>query len=107
MEARWATIGHAMLHAELILLAQLAPILLLLVWQYEDDLQVAHRLAKPLQRMHQHRSTADELKLLRHVATHTQALSARHNDYVVHYFKLRVESSFSISLRKRQSRAES
>ena len=85
MEARLAAVGQLVVHVEVILAAQLSPIVLLRLGQHQDDLQLTGILAEALQRPHQHRTTANGQELLRYVAAHAQSLSARHDDDVVHH----------------------
>ena len=83
MEARLAAVGQLILHAEIVLLAQLQPIVLLCSGQHEDDLQGGGILAEPLDGAHQDGSATNGQKLLGNVAPHAQTLAACYDNDVV------------------------
>ena len=70
----------------MIFFTKFQPKIPLLSGQNEDDLQVFAIFGKAFHCVHQHGSSANRQKLLRHVATHPQALSAGYNHRVIHHF---------------------
>ena len=85
VEAGFAASDYPMLNPEMVFLTQIRPIFNLFLGQNEDNLQIFAIVGEALQRVHQHRLIAQQLKLLRHVAAHAQAFSACHNDDVIHH----------------------
>ena len=86
VEACLSAVGQGICHIEMIFLAELVPIVLLGLGQYQDDLQIGIVLPESLQRPHQHRLPADGQELFGNVAPHPQALSPCHNYCIVHIF---------------------
>ena len=84
-----------MLHCEVIFLAELAPIVLLGVGQYEDDADGFAVLTETLYGSHQDRLAVNGEELLRQVAAHTQSLSSCHNDDIVLVHTTRTSCLFS------------
>ena len=89
METRLSTIGQLILHIKMILFAEPAPIVLLCLGQYKDNLQIRIVGPEPLECPHQHGLPSDWQELLGNVTPHPQALSACYNDNVIHQRAIR------------------
>ena len=59
VESRFSTISQHIIHFEMILFAELSPIILLGFWQYEDNLQILSIFAEPFECAHQDRLPTD------------------------------------------------
>ena len=73
-----------MLNGEVVLLADLSPVVLLLMWQHKYNLQLIAVGSKSLNGVHEHRLAVQWHKLLGQVASHAQSFAASHNNNVVH-----------------------
>ena len=59
VEAGLSAISKLILHVEVVLFAEPVPVVLLGLWEHEDDLEISGILAKALQRPHQYGFPAD------------------------------------------------
>ena len=89
METRLSAIGQLILHIKMILFAEPAPIVLLCLGQYKDNLQIRIVGPEPLECPHQHGLPSDWQELLGNVTPHPQAFSACYNDNVIHQRAIR------------------
>ena len=86
VESGLSAIGELVLHVKLIFLAELSPVVLLGLWQYEYDLERTRVRPEALQCAHQDGFAANGQKLFGNVASHPQALSACHYNDIIHIF---------------------
>lgn len=84
VETRLATVGDGVLHGEVVLTAELLPVVLLCFGQHKYDAQLGGVLTKAFQRAHQYWFAADGQKLLGYVTAHSQSLPTGNDDYVIH-----------------------
>ena len=90
VETSLSTVGNLARYRKMVLAAQFPPVVLLVVWQYEDDGDIAV-FPEPHDGAHQDRDAANLQKLLGHIGTHAQSLTTSEYDCVVHgivYFSL-------------------
>ena len=85
METSLTTVSQLVGYIEMVVLAQLQPILLLRLWQYKDNLKVSRILPKPFEGSHKYRLSPNGKKLLGYVAAHTKTLATCYYDYIIHY----------------------
>ena len=73
-----------MLDVEVVFLAELVPISLLALWQYQDDVEVGIILVETLDGAHQDRFASHWQKLLGNLTSHAEALASGYYDNVIH-----------------------
>ena len=74
-KALTAAVGYLVVFGEMMLQAQLMPIVLLILWQYEDDFYIPI-FPEPHNGAHQDGQTAHLNELLGHIRPHAQAFAS-------------------------------
>ena len=86
LEAGVATIGNLMFDIEMMLLAELVPVFLLALRQYQDDIQMLIVFMKALDGAHQDRLASYWQELLGNLTSHAETFAPGYYNYVIHIF---------------------
>ena len=88
METGGTTIGNAVGHCKLILLAELLPIGLMVAREHKDNLYGMVTRVEGVERVHQHRTPSHWDKLLGQLSTHAEAFTSSYDNGVLFHLKL-------------------